>query len=367
MKKTNKTPLYQRIANDIQISITAEDFDFNNPICTESSLCEKYSVSRITAKRAIKELVESGLIYRKRGVGSFAVGPACETTIVRPVANKVFSLLIPFETVAQGGMYLAVDSINQVLTPLQHQLTIYSSYSLERDADLLRILFTQNVDGIIYYPRTSELPLDALNAFVNKNLPVIILDQTFPFDCFSSVVCDHYKGGYLLAEHLISYGHKNICYLSCNKPEDLSTIHSRYGGLADCLIANKINTPPRFVHWTSDEGEGYHMLKHLVNAMYHDGVTAVLCETDQVAFNVYICCNSLGIRVPDDISITGFDNINWATTGGAHITTIDQNFASIGKSITDILLQDSYTPSRTVIPVNLVPRRSTGRATIREI
>jgi DNA-binding LacI/PurR family transcriptional regulator len=61
------------------------------------------------------------------------------------------------------------------------------------------------------------------------------------------------------------------------------------------------------------------------------------------------------------MNIAGFDNIEWATTGSAQITTIDQNFALIGEAITAALL-DEDEPQNQIIPVQLIPRTSTGKA-----
>jgi len=360
LKKATETPLYQVIANDIRDMITANTFDLDKPISTEKEICQRYNVSRITAKHALNKLVDDGLLYRKRGQGSFVMGPQNVEDLPGSKTGKVFALLIPFK-IAHGGMYKAVDSASQILSGHWHQLAIHSSSSLERDTELLNQLYTQKVDGVIYYPRSLDLPYDALNAFAKRNIPVIILDQTFPYKNLSSVVCDHYQGGYMLAEHLISYGHKQICYLSRNKPEGLTTVHARYSGYVDCMKANGITAEPRFVHWLTDEPNEHHMLKHIINGLCIDGITAILCETDEVAFNVYMCCINLGLDVPRDMNITGFDNIEWATTGSTQITTIDQNFTLIGEAIADVLLQESYVPLRQVIPVTMIPRHSTNK------
>jgi DNA-binding LacI/PurR family transcriptional regulator len=279
------------------------------------------------------------------------------------VVLKVFALVIPFNT-TQGGIFRAVENANKIFSRLGHQLTIHISQpNTESNTELLESLFNQNIDGIVYYPWSSELPEDILSAFIQKEKPVIILDQTVDTHPeFHSVVCDNYQGGYLLAEHLLSYGHTKTCFLSRFKAEELSSIGDRYKGYHDCILASK-NSEPQFVHWdiTGKGQERYYLLKHLVNTMRQEGITAILCENDEVAFNVYMCCQSLGYRVPEDINITGFDNIEWATTGNAQITTIDQNFGLIGESITTALLEEYNKPRNYSVSVQLIPRTSTGK------
>lgn len=66
-----KTPFYQIIIDDILAQIAAGSFSYDQPICTENSLIEQYGFSRITVRRAMTELENRGILYRKRGVGSF--------------------------------------------------------------------------------------------------------------------------------------------------------------------------------------------------------------------------------------------------------------------------------------------------------
>ena len=352
-----RTPMYQVIADDIGKQIASGNFDYDTPICTEKSICEKYKTSRITAKHAISKLEERGVLYRKRGSGSFVVRPSLQSA-----PNRIFALVTPFST-TQGGFPRSVESASEVFTKLGHQLTIHiSQTSAKRNIELLESLYNQNINGIVYYPFSSELPTELLNAFVKDGRPVIILDKEISHTGFSSVICDNYRGGYLLAEHLISYGHTKTCYLSRFLPKDISSVHDRYNSYKNCMEAADLS--PRFVHWEdADSPTGHYMLQHLVNSLRSEGITAILCENDEVAFHVHMCCLSLGLRIPWDINITGFDNIDWATMGSARITTIDQNFAQIGKTIATTLLKESYTPSKHIIPVRLVPRTSTGAAT----
>ena len=348
-----RTPIYQVIVDDIKQQIASGNFDYDNPICTEKSICEKYNTSRITAKHAINKLEEHGLLYRKRGSGSFVVRPT-----LKSAPNRIFALVTPFST-TQGGAFRAVEAASQIFTKLGHQLTIHiSQASTKRNVELLESLYNQNINGIVYYPLSSALPVEILNTFAKDGRPVIILDKEMSHPEFSNVICDNYRGGYLLAEHLISYGHTKTCYLSRFMPEELSSVRGRYKGYTDCL--EDVNIEPRFTHWEAEAPTGYYMLQHLVNTLHLDGVTAILCENDEVAFNVHMCCLSLGLRVPEDMNITGFDNIEWATIGSARITTVDQNFDLIGKTIATTLLEENYTPKNHTIPVQLVPRTSTS-------
>lgn len=93
--------------------IHAGDFSFDESFCTEKMLSEQHHVSRITAKRAIEDLEQQGILYRKRGVGSFvsrSLSPVSKTTDT----PKMISLLLPFAT-TQGNISEAIGSLSAVL------------------------------------------------------------------------------------------------------------------------------------------------------------------------------------------------------------------------------------------------------------
>jgi DNA-binding LacI/PurR family transcriptional regulator len=135
-------------------------------------------------------------------------------------------------------------------------------------------------------------------------------------------------------------------------------------GYVDTLEASGLPIMPYFAKLEIDGTSplNYQMLKYVINTLYNDGYTAIMCENDEVAFCVHMCCESLSIRVPEDISITGFDNIEWAVTGSAQITTVDQNFEQIGKEIAQLITSEIYVPRQRNVPVKLVLRTSTGPA-----
>ena len=161
---------------------------------------------------------------------------------------------------------------------------------------------------------------------------------------------------------MLSYNHKNFCYLSEFHPQDVASVNERYSGFKKALSDHGI-FESKFIkidNFNIDTPIDFPMLKHIVNSLYQDNVTAIVCENDKVAFNVYLACRSLSLTLPNDINVTGFDNNHWATMGSSSITTVDQDFSLLGEKIAEILLQKNYSPKHIVIPIKLVPRNTTG-------
>ena len=95
---SHKQPFYREIINDIMAILSCGNFSYDQPLCTENSLMEKYGYSRITVRRALDELEKQGILYRKRGVGSFVSRELYseETFPVPSRMGKLFPFILPF-------------------------------------------------------------------------------------------------------------------------------------------------------------------------------------------------------------------------------------------------------------------------------
>lgn len=369
MPKDQTRLLYQMIEDDILLRIKNHQFQYDKPICTEKSLSEQYGVSRITSKRAIEDLEKQGILYRKRGVGSFV---RRIPTTMEPASQgdpapddhsneRTIPVILPF-AVNQGGFFRIVEAATERLEGANVHLAVHICEPVpHKMRSLLLRLYSQDVDSLILYPSGNEMYLDILNMFAVHDKRVIILDKRHDIGYLSSVVCDNYGGGYTLTRHLIDYGHRRIAYISRFSPSEMSSLSDRFSGFTQCMKDYGLDVPPEHVKLSVNPN--YHMLKHIINGLYKSGVTAIECENDEVAFNVYMCCLGLSIQVPGEMNITGFDNIEWAVTGSAQITSIDQNFAVIGETVAELILSGDASPVNKTVPVDLVPRASTGPAT----
>ena len=364
MPDEKNVPKYKKIMDDILQEVNGRNLNYDIPLCTEKTLCEKYLVSRITAKRAIDDLENMGVLYRKRGVGSFARRPADNVKHAQKKGDlvyKVVALIIPFD-IAKGGIFSAIGNASILLAEKGYYFTIHiSEPNPEAEATLLKVLLKQKIYGVVYYPSSSMLPFNLLHQFAKAQIPVITLDKPHNHIQLSSVVCDNYRGGYMLAEHLVNYGHTKTCYITRFSPEERNSIRDRFQGYADCLREKNNPDEPRLVQIPDIAENYYPIYKNTINTLHLDKVTAVICENDEVAFNIYMGCRSLSIKVPEEMNIVGYDNTDWSLIGSAQITTIDQDFAQIGKGIADLILQKKYKPTHLVTPVTLIPRLTTSK------
>lgn len=367
----NQKPKYEIITDDLLARIKNNDFSYDTVFCTEKQISEQYHVSRITAKRALTDLEARGVLYRKRGVGSFVARNALNNLSApapSPSESKMVSFLIPFD-VTKGNMFDVIKTVNDQLNANGYLMSIYiSDISSVKETANIRLLLTQNISGLIYYPMRDKINLNLLNNFVFAHIPVVLIDKTADCPYIHNVTSDNYEGGRLLAEYLIGIGHRRIGFLTTAPIEETSTVRKRFGGYFQQMSLSGITIHqsdyvcvPYEV--TEDDIFSEHSLfcdaiKHL----YANGVTALLTENDRVAQLAILACRRMNIRVPEDLSICGFDDSDIAKEH--NITSIKQNFQTIGEEVSRILLTAMSSPAAPIqnvsVPVELVVRGSTG-------
>lgn len=376
-ERKERTLLYQVIVDDILAEIEEGAFSFDVPICTENKLIEKYSISRITARRAMTELETMGVLYRKRGVGSFVSQTVYENKIrPQPSASKLFAFIFPFN-ISRTGLTTACQSANNLLMSRDAYASTFIAEEggAVNDQVLLNQLLGMEVAGLAFYPQSANYHLDLLNQFAYRGKPVVLIDVPSRCPHISSVMCDNVLGITQLMDHLVNLGHLRIAYVSGIGADDRSSICERIGGYVMSHDKAGISLNPELIitDMTDDtrntpiDDTRMTPLKALLLRLSGQGVTAILAEHDQLAFEMIVACRELNIDVPNDLSICGFDDSEWAhLLQGTHITTVKQDMDACGREVAQILIdgQDSMLKSvrQIVLPTQLTVGTTTGPA-----
>lgn len=370
-----KKKLYQMIMDDIIAQIQESDFPPDKPICTEKEICEKYSVSRITAIRAIEELRQRGILYSKKGVGSFvqkgwlskeSLDGHPEILLENKIPDnekKIVAFILPFD-ISNGGIFGTIQTLGNILSQNNMYLTInITDSNVEKEKAVIQQLWDQSVSAIVYYPASNNIHVKEFIPFIIKSIPVIVIDMSHDCRFMYNVVSDNTHGQHMLTQHLINNGHKNIAYLSEKKIELMPSVRDRFYGYASTLAQNGIPLNANFVNANTSRSKD--KLKKIIKDLVERGVTAIEAEHDELAFNIFLSCQSLNLHVPEDISIVGFDDSQYATWFDVSMTTIKQDFISIGQKVGEIIVSHfQETPVaeyKHIIPVELIVRNSTAK------
>jgi DNA-binding LacI/PurR family transcriptional regulator len=207
---------------------------------------------------------------------------------------------------------------------------------------------------VVVAPQARVFDLLAANPV---RIPVVLLDSERR-DEIHSVSVDQYEGARLATRHLIELGHRRIVHLA--GPQDWIEADARMRGYLREVAENELMVrPPVLGDWTAEFG--YRAGRELLN---REDFTAVFCSNDQMALGLLHAFREVGLRVPAEVSVVGFDDIPEAAHYWPPLTTIRQDFAEIGRRAVGSLLAelggDDSAPLREPIRPQLVLRSSTG-------
>ena len=362
--------LYEKILQYLKDKIVNKELLPGDRLPTEMELAQEFGVSRITSKRALEELRADGMIYRVRGRGSFVAEPghlekALDKTNRGFDYKNVIAFVIPFFC-TNGGIINTIRGASRVVSEKGYILDIkYSNNDLDEEKELLQTLYEKGVGGIIFYPISDRKNLEIMTILSMNEYPIVSIDRYYESVPISYVVSDNQKGGYEVTKYLLGLGHRKIAFISDNRIEDATSVRNRYFGYCRALKENGLGIHPEFVK----NGDFHDLLKEpaleVLKDLLEKGVTAFCCINDYVALFVLQCLKNLNIEVPDQVSVTGFDNLDISEMTYVPLTTVCQDMEKMGeiaaKYIVDSIEKGKYSHIEKTVPVELIVRESCGK------
>ena len=193
----------------------------------------------------------------------------------------------------------------------------------------------RSVDGVIIInPATGDI--SEFQEFIDANIPRVSTNSIFEGIC--TVISDNTKGGYVAAEKLIKKGHRKIAFLCAPLRRISSAPIERLQGFKKALADNGILFDEKLFEesktW-AQEG-AYEAFKKLYKRT--QDFTAVFCVTDTMAFGVYKAAEELGLRIPEDISIIGFDDDIAGSILSPHLDTFRQDAVKMADLAAEMML-----------------------------
>ncbi|MDD4903523.1 MAG: LacI family DNA-binding transcriptional regulator [Candidatus Bipolaricaulis sp.] len=268
--------------------------------------------------------------------------------LVPDISNPFFSLLA--RGVEAAGFRVGYST-----------LICDSNNSKDEERQHMSALLRQNVDGVILVP-VGRPDLAGLERMERSEVPVVTADRRIPG--IPHVEADNAGGSRELAKRLVALGHRQVAYLG--GPEDVSTAEDRLQGFLDGLAEGGVApVAVRRGDFTYDSGVS--LGTEILRDEHPD---AVVAGNDLMAIGVLHAAAAAGRRVPEDLGVAGFDDIQWAALVRPRLTTVRVPFLEIGQCSARALVarimsyDDAVEP--TCLPVSLVIGDSTCAARARE-
>jgi LacI family transcriptional regulator len=225
------------------------------------------------------------------------------------------------------------------------------------EVDRIALMLARRVDGVIIL--TGCLTDEQLLDYARK-VPVVVTGRKLTGHGLTSLRIDDFAGAKLATQHLIELGHRVIAHIA--GPQDHSDSVERLRGYRAALTEAGINFDPNLVIYADfHEPSGVIAVNQLLSS--HQSFTAIFAANDQTAFGARLAFFQRGIRVPEDVSLVGFDDIPAAQYAIPPLTTVHQPIYELGRIAAQSLLNSIEDRKATVLlpPPKLVLRDSTTR------
>lgn len=211
-----------------------------------------------------------------------------------------------------------------------------SAYDADRENQNLDMLVQQRVQGIIISP-VDEMS-SSLQMLRDRGVPTVFVDRVGDYQANAwSVVVDDRLGGWIGARHLIERGHRRIAFVG--HPERSPKVNLRVAGAREAATdAGGVELDViEAASWTVDAGRAAGEL--IADRRVDRRPEAILCANDMVAIGALQAFAAAGLRVPEDISVVGYDDIDWAEVSSPRLTTIRQPRKLLGATAVRMIME----------------------------
>ncbi len=354
---------YVRIYEDIKGRIERNEYRINDFLPSETALSEVYGVERATIRRSLELLAGEGIIRKIAGVGSKINGVAApeETGATADTVSAVGNNI---------AFILPADSPDKITQPFT--ASVFYNFENECKKHKYNLLYTnldsgdslpdnvtnRGIKGIVWVSRVSP---ELVATAQKMNIPSVMISHSLPD--IMSVNCDNVGGSCLAVEHLLGLGHREIAYI--NGISTYTNAIERYEGFVRKMNQGGAPINPELM----TEGDwgfnsGVECMNALLDKRRQHRFTAVYSANDMMALGAVKAITAAGLSVPEDIAVVGFDDIEQCRYSTPSLTTVGVDIELfvryIMKKLNEVMDDISAPPVKTVIPVRLHVRESTG-------
>lgn len=374
----NKSPLYEVIFKHYKSLIKSSELIAGAKLPSEMEIAKDFNVSRITATRALKELELRNLIYKVKGSGSYVSEYEDQTdnsTSIKDSRLSIISLVIP-----QIGTYSTdlLKGIEDYAKEKNNFVTFHnSSDSPEQEKEIIEEIISRGSHGVIVYPVNTSENMDLYSSLLIDKYPFVLIDRKIPGIDTSLVWADNKSSFSDLTNHLFNLGHKKIIFVGTTVFK-ISSEFERYNGFCKAhldqgipLLKNhlysesNLKVPENYRPEDSIELREAHYLFDLLESITkEDRPTAIAAVNDDVANILMSTATSRGIKIPEDYSLSGFDDLPFSSHLSVPLTTVAQPAYEIGRAAAEELFESIQKPERVfctrTIKSELIIRASTS-------
>lgn len=363
ISRSSPISIQEQLLDALRQAIMDGELQPHDQLPGELQLVEQLGVSRVTVQRAWQAAEGEGLIYKVMGKGTFVAEP-------RPAAvTATVGFLIP-EFRGTFHSYLLAGAEN-VMREAGYRLHFaQTGRDIDAENQLLREMCEDEHAGVLLWPAMGDLEGRFL-VDPDCALPIVLMDRPLPGSGLPCVASRNYAGALEAMHHLLALGHQQIAFVS--RPHlTLWPVAERLRAYQDAMRNAGLQPAPPLLVGPGDEMSTYHAetqaytedIAFLAQRLRQpDRPTAIFAMNDLMALQVLAAANQANLRVPDDLSLVGFDNLDMMAHVDPPLTTVEQTPGRIGVAAASLLLLlmtgQRLATDLSLLPTRLIVRRST--------
>lgn len=306
------------------------------------------SISQATREKICQVAAKLGYVVNASATAMRLGFTRTIAVIVGDIANPHFAIMVKeMESEARASKYGLI--------------VLNTDEDAQREAEAVELALSKGVDGIIICP--VQQSQDSIRRIAAAQVPFVLIGRHFDGLPANAVVCDDAQGGELATEHLLSLGHRKICFF--NAPEYISSARERREGYCRAFEKAGLAVDPAMIHTLP-----MHQAQRLADmrrVLSSREITAIFAFSDVIAWEAACVLQEMGRRVPEDVSLVGFDNLLSKMSFPFSLTSVRTFKTLMSVEAVKMLLSrmtapyDPHAPvSKQVISTSLSVRGSTG-------
>ncbi len=339
--------LYAKIRDALIAEIDSGRLKYGDRIPTEHEVMEKWNVSRITATHALRAMAEAGYITRVRHSGSFVSkrSEADETSFFADRGTCHIALI---------NSYISALGTSSIFSKLMqqafdHQILVsvfVSENDASRERKILEMLENASIDAVVSVPVNTFRNVDLYQRLRSKGIPVLFLDWHIPYYNIPCITFAHEQAAHRMTTFLIENGFTDIGFAFSS--EYITTEVAQMRGYIRAMDEAKL--PMHEAHFfrlgrPEDPICDYHYVypdqplrEQFLQLKEQSSLPqAIVCANDGWAIHIIDVAESVGLRVPQDLSVTGFEDSEEIRDTRPALTTSHQDYTSFAKKVVTTL------------------------------
>ncbi|HLZ62065.1 MAG TPA: GntR family transcriptional regulator [Ktedonosporobacter sp.] len=354
-------PNYQRIKDALLQDIADGSYGPDQLFITQQEVCRRFQVSRITAERALNELVRDGVLVRRRGQGTFVAEPAVTYVPeggISPFQDKLAVIGCIVSVTRSDHKTAIIRGVESICRETEcHMLFFDSSESPEIEASNLRRAVKAGVAGIIIYPVDGTSNSEIFATIIQEGTPIVMVDRYYPTIPTDVVVPDNVAAGYEITKSLIEQGHRAIGTLW--QEVNCTSVQERLVGYKQALREAHMPIDSEMAALRSysalREAERRSLLASWLASP--NAPSAILAANSYILGMVCIDLLHLGVQIGKDVVLAAMDKDDTGvpmTLGTASVILPSYQMGSEAMHILLNRLHNRHAPTRhVVLPVTL--------------